>query len=273
MISINSNVSALNSLINLNRVQLQLSNAFLQLSTGQKINSASDNAASLAISESLRADLRSVQQVQRNALDGVSLAGVAEGALGEQQEILGRLRELALQSSSGTLSADQRALIQDEFNALREEVTRISDTTEFNGTNLINGDIADGLEIQADTDASTAVSLRLEDSDAEALGLEDVDVSSQSGAQSALAAIDQASADVSRARSSVGSFQNRLESAISTLQTRELNLTQAYSTIRDADFASVVADKVRGSILQSANIAVLGQASIQHQTVLRLLQP
>ncbi len=272
MISINNNLAALGSLVNLNRVQLQLSNTYLQLSTGQRINRASDDAASLAISENLRVDIRSLQQAQRNASDGVSLAGVAESALGSEQEILGRLRELALESSTGTVSNEQRALIQNEFDLLRDELTRISDTTEFNGISLINGDIQNGIEIQVDSTAGTSVSLRLEDTDAAALGIEQLDVGSKSGAQAALAEIDRALGDVSTARASVGSFQNRLESAISNLQSREVNLTQAYSTIRDADFAQLVADQARGGILQSATIAVLGQASIQHQAVIRLLQ-
>ena len=265
--------------VNNNRLALSVE----RISSGIRINRAADDAAGLAISEGLRSDIRALRQAVRNASDGISLMNVTEGALNEQSGILIRLRELASQAATGTVGSTERATIQLEFTALRAELDRITATTEFNGTKLINGNLASSIattshtliQIGIDSSANSRIDLNtqvnLDSIDSTQLEIHNLSVTSSSEALTALDKINDAIASITASRGKVGAVHNRLSRSIANLSVSVENLTAAESSIRDADIASEVADLTRNQILVQTATAMVGQANLIPQSVLQLL--
>ncbi len=268
---INTNVFSLNAQRNLASHSNRLGKSFARLSTGLRITNASDDAAGLAISERLRARVRSLDQAGRNANDGISLASTAEGALGETSNILIRLRELAVQASNGTVSSADKTTLNDEFQSLVSEVTRIANSTNFNSINLLNSTSTVTFQVGAGTTSGTdTISVTLSSSTASSLGLSSLDISSSPSA--AITAIDTAINSVAKTRGTFGAVQNRLNSTINALDISVENLSAAESRIRDVDVARESAALTRNTILQQAAIGVLSQANLVPQSALSLLQ-
>jgi len=277
---IHTNVASLNAQRNLERTQLVLGRSMQRLSSGLRVNSAADDAAGLAISESLRAQIRSLQQASRNANDGVSMLQTAEGALGEVSAILTRMRELAVQSANGTLSASQRASLQDEFRQLRDEIDRIGESAQFNGLKLLNGDQANGVAFQVGLDSASSSQLIIQISSAksDAIGsgtgsmLAQQSITTASAAQTSLSVIDAAIEDVSSIRGEIGAAMNRLSTTVANLATAVENLSAANSRIRDVDVAEETAQLTRHQILTQAGVAMLAQANQLPSVALALLR-
>lgn len=267
---INTNVSALTAQRNLASITGRLQGNFARLSSGLRIVSAADDAAGLAISERMRAQVRSLTAASRATQDGISMAQTADGALSEVSNNLIRMRELAVQASNGTLTTNDRSTLNTEFQELIVEVARVASQTTFNGVSLLDG-IATTLDIVVGSMAGQTVTMTLPDATTTTLGIASLALSSASASQSALGTLDSAIDDISRARGRVGAEQNRLESTLrSTLNQRD-NLSAAESRIRDVDIAIETADMLRNSILQQAAVSVLAQANLQPQLALKLL--
>ncbi|MGE0527234.1 MAG: flagellin [Bdellovibrionales bacterium] len=272
---INTNTASLNAQRNLMGTKLGLDRSLERLSSGYRINRAGDDAAGLAISENLRAQIRGLKQASRNAQDGVSLVQVAEGSLNEISSILIRLRELAVQAASDTIGPVERQFLNVEYDQLVSEIDRIADGTEFNGTQLLSG-TGSILDFQVGTrndpnidrlsfDASKA------DANSAALGVNLTSVADKASAQNSLSAIDTAIVSVSAMRADFGAIQNRLQSTISNLAVSVENMSAANSRIRDVDVAEETAELTRNNILLNAGTSVLAQANQTAQTALGLL--
>jgi flagellin len=272
---INTNISSLSAMRALNATRQALDGSLERLASGSRINRAGDDAAGLAISENLRAQIRGLRQAKRNALDGVSLIQVSEGGLNEVSNMLVRLRELAIQAASDTIGDKERSFTDREFQALKSEIQRIADSTNYNGNPLLNG--RGGIfEIQVGTGNNPttdrlAYNSQSADITLESLGLTGEGVSTKVGAQTTLAAIDQALTHVNSVRADMGAIQNRLQSTINSLSISDENLSAANSRIRDADLAQEVSEMTKNNILMQAGISVLGQANNQAQASLKLL--
>jgi flagellin len=271
---VNNNIASINAQRNLGVSSSQLEGSVARLSSGLRITRAADDAAGLGISETLRAQIRSINQAVRNSNDGISLLQIADGGAEGIGNLLGRLRELAEQSASGILGANERSFLDQEFVALRSEIDRISSVTEFNGVKLLSGTGNDSLSIQIGFRSSVndTLSLSLKDLDTGALSLSTVNVSTSENALSALSNIDNAISAVASARANVGSLQNRLDAAVQNLQVAGENITAAESRIRDADIAFETAKFVRNQILVQAGTSILAQANTLPQQALALLQ-
>lgn len=278
---INTNIASLNAQKNLARSQLELNKSLDRLSSGLRITRAGDDAAGLAISESLRAQIRGLVQAQRNANDGISVIQTAEGALNEISNILIRLRELAVQSASeGSVSNSERSFLQNEFSSLQSEITRIASATRFGGRVLLDGSLSgtgSALTFQVGINNSATVdriSLNIGNATASGLSIQSSDaaVSTTAAAQTALGKVDSALSSVSTVRGNLGAAQNRLQSTINNLASSIENLSSANSRIRDADIAAETAALTRAQVLQQAGIAVLAQANVSSQVALTLLQ-
>lgn len=269
---VNTNLFSINAQRNLNDVSARLAKNFSRLSSGLRIASASDDAAGLGISERLRAQIRSLDQAGRNTQDGISVVQTAEGALNELNSNLIRMRELAVQASSGVLNTTDRAALDTEFNALVAEIDRVATQTDFNGVNLLDGS-ATTIAIQVGTEAGETIDITLADSTQTGLGLSGAtfNLTTVTNASGSLATIDAAIDSVSSARSDLGSAQNRLESTFRSISVSRENLSGAESRIRDVDVARETADLTRNSILQQAALSVLTQANIAPQLALGLL--
>ncbi len=268
---INTNVASLTAQKNLATVSMRLQGNYSRLSSGLRIASAADDAAGLAISERMRSQIRSLTVAGRNAQDGVSLSQTAEGALHEVSNVLVRMRELALQSTNGTVSSTDRATIDVEFQEMIAEIDRIAQQADFNGIPLLDGS-STSVTVQVGIDTGETITITLDDMQAAALAISNEDVTTSGTADSALAVIDTAIDSVNVVRGGLGASQNRIESALrSILATRE-NLSAAESRIRDVDVASETADLTRNSIMQQAAVSVLQQANVQPQIALSLLQ-
>jgi len=273
---VNSNTTAMNALGNLNRTQRGLTSSFAKISSGMRINSASDDGAGLAVAENLEAESRSLNQAQRNTHDGISVIQTAEGATNEVADILKRMRELAVQSSSETLHNNERAYIQDEFSELTKEVDRIAAVTEFNGIALGNAKNA-GLDVQVGihNTGDDRIKVNLGDLRATSLGVDNsgsgIQLDTVTGARTALTKIDNALDTINGYRSDYGAVQNRLESALNNLEVYDENIQGAESRIRDADFASETAEMQKFQIMQQAGVAILSQANGISQGALRLI--
>jgi flagellin len=268
---VNTNIASLTAQRNLSSVSARLQGNYARLSSGLRIATAADDAAGLGISERMRSQIRSFRQAGRNAQDGISLVQTAEGALSEASNILTRMRELAIQSSNGTLSTTDRNTIATETNALVSELDRIANSASFNGVNLLDGTNSTA-SIQVGINANETIDVTLQDTTAATLGVNAVDVSTVTGANAALAIIDTATDTVNTARGDLGASQNRLGSAYASIQSATENLSAAESRIRDVDVAWETADLTRNSILQQAATSVLAQANVQPQLALKLLQ-
>ena len=262
----------------------RLAQSVERISSGIRINRGSDDAAGLAISEGLRSDIRALRQAVRNANDGVSLINVTEGALNEQSSILIRLRELASQAATGTVGSTERQTIQLEFAALRKEVDRIAQTTEFNGQKLIEGSLASSVtaanhilvQVGIDNKAHSRINLNtevnLEEMTSTGLSIHTLSVTSADAALTALEQINTSIGTLTASRGKIGAVQNRLVRTISTISIAVENLSAAESAIRDADIAEEVALLTRNQILVQAATAMVGQANLIPQSVLQLLQ-
>ena len=261
----------------------RLAKSVERISSGIRINRGADDAAGLAISEGLRSDIRALRQATRNANDGMSLINVTEGALNEQSGILIRLRELASQAATGTVGSTERATIQLEFSALRDELTRIAETTEFNGIGLIDGNLASSvattshtlIQIGIDNSSNSRLDLNnilaLDAVTASTLGIAALSVTASAEALTALADINSAISAVTAARGKVGAVQNRLQRSVSALSVSSENLQAAESAIRDADIAHEIAQLTRNQILVQTSTAMVGQSNLIPQSVLQLL--
>jgi len=261
----------------------RLATSVERISSGIRINRGADDAAGLAISEALRSDIRALRQAVRNANDGISLINVTEGALNEQASILIRLRELSSQAATGTVGSTERQTVQLEFDALRLEIDRIANTTQFNGQGLVDGSLASsvasanqvliqvGIDSGADSRINLNEQINLTAVTASALGVSNLSVTSAAGALTALDSINSAISIVTQSRGKVGAVQNRLVRTISNLSISTENLQAAESAIRDADIAEEVALLTRNQILVQASTAMVGQANLIPQSVLQLL--
>jgi flagellin len=272
---INTNVASLQAQTSLNKVTKESQESFSKLSSGSRITKAADDAAGLGISEKLKAEIRSTQQASRNANDGISMVQVAEGGLNETSNILVRMRELAIQSSSDTVGDSERGMANLEYQQLKSEMERISQVTEFNGKKLLNGD-ADKYEFQIGTkgdEFENRISFEAGqlNSGIESLGVGSLEIASKDGAQGSLEAVDTAIDRVSGQRAVLGSLQNRLVSTTNNLQTSVENMSAANSRIRDVDYAEETAKQARNQIISSAGTSVLAQANMSSQAALKLI--
>ncbi|MCK5882664.1 MAG: flagellin FliC [Bacteriovoracaceae bacterium] len=273
---INTNVASLNAQRNLSKTRLAMDKTLQKLSSGQRINRAGDDAAGLAISENLKAQIRGLGQAQRNAEDGISLVQIAEGALTEVSNILIRLRELSVQAASDTIGATERKFLNVEFEQLTQEVDRIANSTEFNRVPLLNGtgavfDIQIGTRNSPITDRLT-FDASSADVNVAALGLNLASVADKISAQNSLSSIDQAIVSVSGIRADFGALQNRLQSTINNIQVSIENLSAANSRVRDADIAAETAELTKNNILIQAGTSVLSQANSSSKNALQLIQ-
>lgn len=270
---VNNNPASIAAQRNLSVNTLSLNRSVERLSSGLRITRAADDAAGLGLSESLRAQIRSINQATRNASDGISLTQVADGAAATIGSLLARLRELSSQSASGTVGNTERSYIDQEFVALRSEIDRIAQVTEFNGQALTSGSsISFSIAIGFRSGTGNSLSLSLNDITTSSLGLSSVNVSTSANATSALANVDNAISAIATARANYGSIQNRFEATISNLQITSENLTAAESRIRDADIALETSNFTRNQILVQAGIATLAQANTLPQQALALLR-
>jgi flagellin len=269
---INTNTASVFAQKHLSRSQERLASNFEKLSSGLRITKAADDAAGLAVSESMRSDIRSLSVAMRNTNDGISMVQTAESSLSEIGSALSRMRELAVQSASAVLQATERAYLNTEFVAVRAEITRIADVTEFNGLKLSNAAATVIVQVGIGTTTDDEVNVALQDSDATALALNTTVINTSTVAQASIAAIDTAIDSNNSARAAYGSVQNTLTSALHNLESYSENLVAAESRIRDVDFASETADMTRNSIFQQAGVAVLAQANVSPQVALQLLQ-
>jgi len=272
---INTNVASLNARRSLARATRMLNRSFRKLSTGRRIAVAADDAAGLAISERLKAKIRSTDQASRNAQDGISLVQTGEGALSEVNSILIRMRELAIESKNGTTSPADKNTLDQEFQALISEADRIANTTDFNNIQLLDGSNTNiSLQVGPDATTNDSISITLADMRAGSTGLniQSLNISSTGDYTLALTTIDAAINTVSQARGDLGAIQNRLGAVISNLGVSSENLNAANSRIVDVDVAEETAQLTKFSILQQAAISVLSQANVQPQAALSLLR-
>ena len=273
--TVNTNTAANRAMTQLNKAGRALSGSFQRISSGLRVSKAADDAAGLGVAENLKVAAKSAKVAQRNVGDGVSMIAVAEGASSEVGNILGRMRELAVQSASETLGDDERAYVQDEFTALSAEVDRIANVTEFNGKKLTDGSSTTvGVQVGINATADDQVSITLGDLSAATLGVDtgSVDMSTSGGATSAITVIDDAISMVSGYRSDYGAAENRLGSALNSLESFTENTMAAESAIRDADFGYETSEMSKNQILQQAGTAILAQAKSVNQGALQLLQ-
>ncbi len=272
---INTNVTSLAAQRTLGANNAEQASTLGKLSSGTRIVKAADDAAGLAISEKLRAQIRGVNQAERNANDGISMIQTAEGGLNESSNILIRLRELAVQSSSDTVGESERKFTDLEYQNLKQEMERISQVTEFNGKKLLNGQ-GDKYDFQIginndDFQDRIKYDAQRSNSSLDGLGITELAVTSKESSQASLAKIDMAIQNVSGQRAELGAVQNRLTSTINNLQSSSENLSAANSRIRDTDFAAESAKNTKMNILTSAGTSVLSQANAQGQSALKLI--
>ena len=267
---INHNMSAANALRNTGINQNAASKSMEKLSSGLRINRAGDDAAGLSISEKMRAQIRGLNQASTNAQDGISMVQTAEGALNETQNILQRMRELAVQAANGTNVTEDRSAINSELSQLEAEIDRIAQTTEFNTQNLFSNGTS--VTFQVGANAGQTISVAFGQMTAEALSVSGVSVNDDDTAKSAISTINAAIVKVSSQRSALGAVQNRLEHTIANLDNASENLTAAESRIRDVNMAKEMSTYSKENILQQAAQAMLAQANQLPQNVLQLLR-
>ena len=270
-----TNTTALNAQRQMGITRGNLDRTLEKLASGSRINHAGDDAAGLAISENLRAQVRGIRQAKRNGLDGVSLIQVSEGGLNEISNMLIRLRELSIQAASDTIGDTERQFADREFQSLKQEIDRIANVTQFNGVPLLNGK-AGIFEIQVGTHNNPILDRVVyngERSDAslDALKLGGESVATKQGAQLSLSVLDDALIRVNSIRADLGAMQNRLQSTINNLAISDENLSAANSRIRDTDMAEEVSEMTKQNILMQAGISVLSQANNTNSAALKLL--
>ncbi|KJE27946.1 flagellin [Geobacillus kaustophilus] len=272
---INHNIQALNAYRNLAANQSSISKNLERLSSGLRINRASDDAAGLAISEKMRSQIRGLQMAERNALDAISLIQTAEGALNEVHSILQRMRELAVQAANGTNQVTDREALDSEFQQLIEEIDRIGQDTQFNKMNILATDQNIDIQLGANNGQKLTLSWKqqLKGSLGEdATDIRNLNIKTATDAQNAITTLDNAIISVSKSRSKMGAYQNRLEHTINNLTTANENLTAAESRIRDTDMAMEMAEFTKNNILTQAAQAMLAQSNQLPQGILQLLK-
>jgi flagellin len=272
--TVKTNVNALSAARQLALTNKDLGGTLDRISSGLRIVRAADDAAGLGVATNLETAASSTRVGVRNANDGISIIQTAEGATNEVTDILQRMRELAVQSSSETLDDDERAYIQDEFVELSEEVARIASVTEFNGTQLADGSVTQlSVQVGINNQASSRIDIDLGDLTTTTLGIGTgaIDLSSVTGARAAIDEIDDALDSVNGFRSDLGSVQNRLDSSITNSEIYVESLAGAESMIRDADFAFETAQMTKLQIMQQAGVAALAQAKNMNQSAVSLL--
>ena len=265
---INTNISAMNTHRNMGINDLAMSKSLEKLSSGLRVNRASDDAAGLAISERLRGQVKGLAQAERNAQDGISLVNTAEGALNEVHSILQRMRELSVQAANGTLTTSDRTSIDSEFQQLKNEIGNIVQYTTFNGMTLLQAPTAYTFQVGANQ--GQTLSYTTTASTTTALGINGSNTTSQANAQTAIATLDTAIASVSTNRSGLGAIANRLEHTINNTAIARENLAAAESRIRDVDMANEMTTLTRNQILIQSGTAMLAQANAAPQSVLSL---
>ena len=268
-LTVNTNIASLNTQKNLNKASDALSTTMQRLSSGLKINSAKDDAAGLQISSRMTSQINGLDQGNRNANDGISMAQTAEGAMDEVTSMLQRMRTLSQQAANDTNSDDDRAALQKEVVALQKEITRIGSNTTFAGTKLFTADKTYKFQVGADT--NQIISIDLKAMSATTLGIDGFDISTEGGAQTALASVDAVIKTVDGYRADLGAVQNRLDSTIRNQSNISENVSAARSRIRDADFATETANMTKQNILQQAASSILAQANQRPQSALSLL--
>jgi len=272
---ISTNTASINSQRNLNNSQINIDSSLAKLSSGSRINKAADDAAGLAISENLKAQIRSTRQANRNANDGISLVQTAEGGLNEIGNIIVRLRELGIQAASDTVGEAERGFIHKEVDQLKNEMQRISQVTTWGKTKLLDGstptyDFQVGIQ---NNEFEDRISFKANENVAtlDALNLSGLDYTSKEGAQSSLESLDKAQESVNGMRSNLGALQNRLTSTVNNLGVAEENMSAANSRIRDTDVANASAEMTRNNILLQASTAALAQANQKDNLALKLI--
>ncbi len=270
---INTNVGAMASARALQSSSLEQNKSFQRLASGNRITSAGDDAAGLSISEKLKSEIRSLGQAERNANDGVSFVQVAEGGLNEIGNMLVRMRELAIQAASDTIGDTERGFVDKEIQQLKSEVDRISNSTTFNGTPLLNGEAKKELSFHIGSQKGDAIAFSPENYNVQTskLGIDGLDYKTADGARDALEQVDGALNIVSGSRAELGAQQNKLQSTISNLAIQKENYSAANSRIRDTDVATESSRLISQNIIQSAGVSVLAQANSAPQAALRLL--
>jgi len=272
-LNIQTNVASLEAQKSLYGNQKALMSSFNKLSSGFRVNSAADDAAGLAISESMKSQIRSYTVAERNAADGISMSQTAEGALGEVHDVLGRMRELAMQASNGSLGATDRGYTNTEFQSLSAEITRIQDSTKFNGNKLVNTTSSTvTFQVGLNNSSSDQIAVDFGGLDLSALTATDISGATTSAALAALGTIDAAITSVSDSRSKFGTAMNRLQVATGNIQTMRLNISAANSRIRDVDVATETASLSRNQVLSQAGVSVLAQANQLPQMAFSLIQ-
>lgn len=273
---VSTNVAAINAQRSLMGSQMNISDSLAKLSSGSRINKSADDAAGLAISENLKASIRSNRQANRNANDGISLVQTAEGSLNEIGNIVTRLRELGVQASSDTVGDVERGFLNKEVSQLKNELQRIAQSTAWGSTKLLDGsspqfDFQVGIN---NNEFEDRISFNAAENVAtlDALGITDIDYTSKEGAQQALTTLDAAQVNVNGMRSNLGALQNRLTSTVNNLMVTEENMSAANSRIRDTDVASASAELTRNNILLQASTAALAQANSQGNLALSLIK-
>ena len=268
---ITNNISSINAQRNLTKSQKGLSQALERLSSGLRINKAGDDAAGLAISEKLRSNIRALSQAGRNGSDGIALLQVAEGAMDEIQNMIVRMKELAEQASTGTVSDVERGYLNSEYQALRTEINRISQATKFNETSLLDGSLNVAIQIGVSDGVNDSIIISVSTVAFSALGITS-SISTVTNAISSLGTTSGAISIVADRRADMGALQNRLESVVANIANVVENLTGAESRIRDVDIASETANLTKYSILVQSGVSVLTQANQVPQVALSLLQ-
>ena len=292
-LSLLTNTASLEAQRNLNMTSKALASNYAKLSSGQRINSASDDAAGLAISDRMKSQISSMGQAQRNANDGISMLQTADSALNQNSSVLTRMRDLAMQSANGTLGTSDRSALQTEFGQLTAEIDRISKVTQFNSTNLLDNNNTLTFQVGISSTASDTITATMQKMTATEYGQDTagtpIDLSKLSigngkdyagaditgdatTATTALDALDKAIAATSSQRAQLGAKQNRLQVTVANLASASSNLSSANSQIRDVDVANETASMTRNNILSQAGLAVLAQANQLPSAALKLLQ-
>lgn len=269
---INHNIPALNTLNQLEKVNNKTAKAMERLSSGLRINSASDDAAGLAIANKMDAQVKGLRQANRNAMDGISLVQTAEGALNEVHAMLGRMRELSVQAANGTNSDEDREKIQLEIDELLAEINGISERTEFNEMSLFKGPGDTNIALQIGANEKQTMTIAIAQMNTAELKIDGLNVIRQEDAQRGIKQVDDAIEEISKQRSILGASQNRLEHTVNNLSVSEENLTASMSRIQDADMAQEMATFTQQNVLSQAANAMLAQANQIPQQVLQLLQ-
>ena len=273
---IGTNIASMAAQRNLSKNSVEEQKTFNRLASGNRITSAGDDAAGLSIAENLNAQIRSMKQAERNANDGISFVQVAEGGLSEVGNILTRLRELSIQASSDTIGDRERGFIDKEYQSLKQEVDRIANVTNFNGTSLLNGQAPkDTLEFQVGSRNNPAdrIQFAIGDYDVRTnkIGISGISAASIDSARDSIDKLDEAIASISGARAGLGAMQNKLQSTTNTISIATDNLSEARSRITDTDVAVETTALAQHQILQQAGVAVLAQANSAPQLALKLL--